>query len=499
MKTLEYLSANLGSPIVSDRDRALLCLINEAMENPNAIKQLGLNLKSDNFDIIWFSLKALLAISFRDTSKLKTIKSLVVNLGKNSSHFAIVNLCKNILEKLDNRSYSTKGVFKKLIPPIIDSTGMPNFYDNCDHSFKYAFENEHYSYVLSYICRAFRYDCKKASKRLFSYMKSLGYRKGKRYWKDMPDGWRNYYLGDRYETLLAYFARHGLQMLLMWCTQNLTAYSEDWGELLIYERDFDPATPMQLFKEKPDFIQFNDLNVETDTWLKKKITIKETYKLLNRTANWIPLYENTKFKSDNKSYGKYVTTCFIRKPVGKLPQKREIATVYYECKSCLINEVPCTAKKNKWLYVINDNHSNKLDSKLIPSYGIISEDFDDYKKLFPVPEIVEYFNLKQKPNTLKFYKGKELVINCINWRSGFHRNIGAGREDKFELANYGQVLLIKTKYLRKYLNESNLNLIAVANVNKQKISSSSQEYDYSGKNSKHKWLPFEIVKLKICR
>lgn len=495
MTTLELLSKYLGSPIIADRNRALECLIKEAMKNENAIRQLELNLKSNNFDIVWFSLKLLKAISLRDTNKIKTIKNPLLHLGENTQHFGIAKLCKDILENLNNIDYSNKKSFNKLIPKFVDLTDNSYFFVNCDHSLKYLFGSEEYSSELSRICRAFRYDGKKATKQLFTFMKSIGYKKGKLYWKEVPSHWRNYYGRERYEIRVSYFARHGLQMLLQWCVKNLVITREAWEELLVCERDFDPSIPTLLFDEKPCLIKFDDLNMKLVAWLNKKITTKETYKLLDPKAKWIPLYESTYFKSEDKSYDRNVTTCFIKKPIGKLKQKEEMSSVNYECRRCYINEVPIKAESNNWLFERSDNTDSNIDSKLIPSYGIVTESFNDFVILFPTPEIVERFKLKQKKNTLEYYKGKELVIYCINWRSGYKRNIGRSGEDRFELVNYGQLLMIKTKFLKKYLEEKNFKLLAVGNIWKWKLENSGKDYGNRDDNSKYDWLPVKIIKM----
>jgi len=326
-------------------------------------------------------------------------------------------------------------------------------------------------------------------------MKTLGYKKGKRYWKEMPEGWRNYYGENKYETRLSYYARHGLQIFITWCVNNISITNDKWDELLISKRNFDPSLPTELFMPKPNYIVFEDLHKDSKVWLKEKNTINKISKQLNEKSTWFPLYEDTEFKTSDKSFNKYITSCFIKKPNKKLPPKGMLATVNYECQGYYVNEFPFDFKGSN-LFVRNHNHEEKWENKLIPCYGIITESFDDYKKLFPAPEIVEFFKLKQKPNTLEFYKGKELVICCINWKDGYSIDYEARRLERLELSNHGEMLLIKTKYLKKYMKAHHtLELLAVGNVSKWNLNHYSKDFHNREENSKYDWLSPVIIKI----
>jgi len=498
MNTFEFLSQYLASPIVAHRNRATLCLFQETMSNPQAINQFALNLQSRNFDVVLNSLKVLQAVGLRDPRKVASLSKKIINLGKETDHFGIANLCKDILanlESVNSAKHWTGLISKKLTPKILKSEDSEMFFDNCDHFLEYSLGGKDYKYELSHICTAFRYDCKKASKQVFRYMKTLGYKKGTQYWKERPSRWRHDFEGDRYETKLQYYAKHAIKIFLMWCIKNLPITIGAWEEVLIYERKWDPSLSHLLVEEKPSFIRFTDLQMDTNAWLKKRIKKADAYELFYPKVEWIPLYENTNFRSEDKSFDRYVTTCFIRTPIGKLSRKIKLAPIYYSCRGCYISELPIKAKKKGWLTLDNYSGYDLLKGRLAPSYGIVSEDFDDYVKLFPAPEIIEYFKLTQKKNSLEYSKNGELVIRCINWRSGYHRDISSQGEDRFELANYGHLLMIKAKYLKKYLKDNDLKLIAVGNIWKRKVDKWSQEYDYKSKNSRHKWLSFEIIKL----
>ncbi|MFZ1321417.1 MAG: hypothetical protein WAT71_07660 [Ignavibacteria bacterium] len=495
MKTIQFLTKYLSSPIMAHRDLALLSLFNEAKSNPQVIKQLGLNLTSVNFDVVLNSLRILQALSFRNSRKVKPLLKKIAILMNNATHFGIINLCINILGNLEKVKATEELILKKVTPKINGTKSTEWFSDNCEHSLEYILGGKKYKYELSHICRAFRYDCKKASKQVFKIMKILGYKKGMKYWKERPQRWRNDFEGNYYETRIQYFARHAIQIFLLWCINNLSISREMWEDLRNYERNWDASIPSLLVQEKPDLIKFTDFNVQTDVWLKSRIKKEDAYELLLPNCEWIPLYENTKLRYDDKSFDRYVTTCFIRMPLKGLSKKIEFSPVHYTCSNCYINELPIEAKKAGLLS--NDSHvgNDFLENKLIPSYGIVSKNFDNYVKVFPAPEIVEYFKLKQKKNSLEYYKGNELIINCINWKSGYYRNIGNRAEEKFELANHGQLLMIKTKYLKKYLKENDIELIAVGSIWKRKNDNWGGGYERMEKYSKYKWFPFEIVKL----
>lgn len=497
MNTLEFLTTYLNSPIIAHRNKSLLCLFENAKTDRKAIGQLGLNLSSDNFDIVLNSLRVLYAISLVDSGKLKTVTKKVAKLGLKTNHFTIAILCRDILNEIGGQTISKANLItEKITPEITAPTDTEMFFDNCDYSLEYSLGAKDYKYELSHICRTFQYDCKKAAKQVFVYMKMLGYRKNTQYWKERPSRWQHDFEGNRYETRLNYFARHAIQMFLMWCVDNLTTTEKDWLELLTDERKWDASMPQLMIQNKPSFLHFTDIKTETDTWIKQRINKQKAYELFDPKRKWIPLYESTNFKYEDKSFDRHVTTCFVLPPVSNLSKKIEFSPPNYSCRGCYINELPAKAMQNEKLY-LDDSSSrhDELKDKLLPSYGIVSEDFDDYVKLFPVPEIIEYFKLTQQKNSLNYYKGKELVIYCINWKDGYYRNVGRQGEDRFELANYGHLLMIKTKYIKKYLEDNNLKLLTMGHIWKRKVDKWSHEGDYNNKKtSKYKWLSLEIIK-----
>ncbi len=493
MNTLEFLSQYLGSPIVAHRQRAIISLVKQSITNPKVILQLRQNLKSSNLDIVQNSLRVLLAIGYRKAELLYLVYNQLFNLGLRTNHFAILSLCNELLVLIDRKHEDLSQISKRLKPNLIVLKSNEYFFDNCNHSLEYLLGSKDYGYELAHICRAFRYDCKKAEKQVIKYMKELGYKKGSRYWKERPDWWGYDFEGKRYETSLQYFSRHSIQMFLLWCLKNLPIAKEDFEELLNYERNWDPAIPQLQVKEQPQMIKFPDMELEPNSWLKKKIVKSDAYNLIyNTNVVWFPLYESTNLKVEKKSFHKYITTCFIRTPIGKISRKNTTPTVNYNCHNCYINELPDIAEKEGLLAIQNDSMGS-LTNKLIPSYGHTEDDFDSYSKLFPSPEIVRFFNLKQKKNTLEYYNGKEIVVQYINWQSGYHRNVGTGREDRYELSNYGKLLLIKTKYLRKYIQENKLKLFAKGSITKQLVD--DYKSGFNSKDYKYKWLPFEIIKL----
>ncbi|MFA5033512.1 MAG: hypothetical protein WC614_10900 [bacterium] len=500
MDILEFLSQYLASPIVAHRNRATLCLFQEALTNSQAVSQLGLNLRSKNFDIVFGSLRILLAISLRAPEKVKPLIKGIISLGKQTGHFGIANLSKDILANLINVNLSLQhpiDLISTRVTPAMKYANNSNdiFYTNCDHFIEYELGGKNNMYEFSHICEVFKYDCKKAFRQVTYYMKIIGYKKGVQYWEESPSSLRYDIEGKHYKTRLHYYARHAIQMFLMWCVKNLSVSIETWKNFLVNERKWDASIPDLLVEEKPEFIKFTDLQVDAGAWLKKRIKKADAYELLNSKAEWIPLYERTYFKTEDKSFEKRVTTCFVRTPTEKLSKKIKVIPVDYSCRSCYINELPLKAKKKELLNTNKYSHSDFLEDRLIPSYGTVSEDFGGYVKLFPAPEIVEYFKLTQKKNSLEYYKGKQLVIHCINWESGYHRNIDGYGEDKFELANYGYLLIISSKYLKRYLLKNNLKLIAVGEIWKRKVGNLGREYPYNSKNAKYKQLSFEIVKI----
>ncbi len=497
MNTLEFISTYLKSPIIAYRNKSLLCLFENSKCDQRTINQLGLNLDSDNLDIVLNSLRIIYSISLLGNPKLQTINGKIAKLGLQTNHFTIACLCRDILDEIGNKAApKVKSITKKITPEIIETADEEMFFDNCDYSLEYSLGAKDYKYELSHICRTFRYDCKKAAKQVFANMRILGYRKKVQYWKERPSRWQYDFEGNRYETRLNYFARHAIQMFLMWCVKNLSTTESDWLELLTSQRKWDASLPKLNTQERPNFLRFTELEINTEKWIKSRIKNSDAYELFDPNAKWFPLYESTDFKYEDKAYNRHITTCFIKPPTFKISKKLEFSTPNYSCRNCYINELPIKARQDGRLYLDDSgNRHDELKDKLFPSYGIVSEDFDDCVKLFPAPEIIEHFKLSQRKNTLSYYKGSELVAYCVNWQDGYYRNVGRQGEDKFELANYGHLLMVKTKYIKKYLADKNLRLLVMGNVWKRKVDKWSHEGDYSNKKtSKHKWLSFEVIR-----
>lgn len=490
MDTLEYLSQYLSSPIVSHRNRAINIFVENALLNSAAVDQLGKNLGSENLDIVIGSLKIIFAVSLRNKSTTSRLSKKIMSLGKKSEHFEVVLLCKEILANLNNTS-TAENLKKKLTPCFKNKVSTKPFHVDCDLFIEYALGNQKYKYVLENICDIFEIDCKKAFKKVKRLMKELGYKDNKQYRKERPHRWRYDFDGVQFETSLNYYARHALNLFLMWCIQNLNTSEEGWDEFVSSKQIWDLAIPESLISKKPYWLVFKDLNTDVNTWLKMRIKKEEAYELLNLENKWVPLYEYTHFKGEGKSLNRYMSTCFIMKPTGKISKKMEFKPPRYSCDDCHINNLPISAYENGQIWLHEDSHYDFLKDKLLPTFGTASENYADYCKVFPAPEIVNYFKLKQKKNTLEYYKGKELVIHCINWRGGYRRSVDNRGEDEFELANYGYILMIKSKYLKKYMRENKLKLIAVGSISKYKIKMWSHDYD--SKNSKYKWLPMKIL------
>lgn len=497
MNTLEFISTYLKSPIIAHRKQSLLCLFENSKYDPRTIDQLRLNLSSDNLDIVLNSLRIIHSISLSGSPKLQKVTEKVAKLGMQTNHFTIASLCRDILDEIGGKAESkAKSVTNKITPDITEPTEGEMFFDNCDYSLEYSLGAKDYKYELSHICRAFKYDCKKAAKQVFANMRMIGYRKKVQYWKERPSRWQHDFEGNRYETRLNYFARHAIQMFLMWCVQNLSTTENDWLELLTSQRKWDASLPKLNIQERPHFLRFADLAINTEKWIKSRIKNSDAYELFDPKAKWFPLYESTDFKYEDKAFDRYAATCFLKPPIANLSKRIEFSPPHYSCRGCYINELPSLASQKGRLYLDDSNsRADELKNKLLPTYGVVTEDFDDYVKLFPALEIVEYFRLQQKRNSLDYYKGKELVVRCINWHDGYYRNVGRQGEDKLELAGHGHLLMIKTSYLKKYLEKKGLKLIVVGRISKHKVDKWSREYNFNDKkSSKNKWLSYEIIR-----
>ncbi len=498
MKTFEFLSKYFGSPVVSHRQRSTLLLFKEALSNPLAVKQLGDNLQSKDYDIILHSLRVLFAISVHDPNIIKSISLTILKVAKNTDHYGVALLGLDTLVNVatiePRLGSSIKSLGIELMPIIQEPTNQEPFYSSCDHSIEYLLGNQDLKYELNHICDAFRYECSEAFEKVSKTMRALGYRKGKSSRESNPSRWRNDFYGTHYQTKLFYYSRHSIQIFMMWCVKNLPISSEAWDELLIYERKWDPSVPELLIKEQPSIVGSLDLVTGVDDWLKKKVKKEEVYKLINSNDEWVPLYEQTHFKDEEKSFQRFVTTAFVKSPVSKLPRRTEIYIPHYQVRNGFINELPMIAKE-KGLLTLDSNRGrgDLFDGKLFPAYGVASDEYDEYVKLFPAPEIIEDLKLVQKKNTLEYYKGKEMVIQVINWRSGYDRDVDNRGEDRYEVINYGHILLMKTKYLKKYLKDNKYKLIAAGDLSKRKVKTYSDN-SYNPKNSRYKRASWELMK-----
>ena len=490
METYELISKYLSSPIVSHRRKALKLFVQDGLLVKAALDQLGRNLDSKNFDVVIESLKAIQALSLRDAHKVSALSVKVFNLGKRSKHFEIISLCRKVLSELDNGQESSDLLASKLQPKFRAIEPTDTFYAACDYSIEYKLGNKDYKYELSNICEAFRYECGPALEQVQLFMKKLGYKEGAQYWKEVPSRWRNDFDGHHYQTSLQYYSKHALDLFVFWCIQNLASSDSEWKHFLSDRKSWDPAYPELLTKEKPDSLVFRDMNESTDSWFRKRIKKEEGYEQLDFSKEWVALYENTNFRSEGKNFDRYMATCFMDKSVKKLSKKIELAVVRYACRNAPINSLPIEINKTGHLWVEEYSHYEFLKDKFFPTYGVVNEDSTDYAVIFPAPEIVGHFDLQQKKNTLEYYKDDELVIYCLNWHGGYRTQSSSHGEDRFELANYGQTLMIKTEYLKRYMADKKLKLIARSNVTKRKVKDWGSEYDPKG--SKYKWLPLEI-------
>lgn len=491
MKTLKFITEYLASPVVAYRKRARSVFFTQAMSSPGATQQLVKNLESENYDVVLNSLRILHAVAEHDPEKLRRSGQAIATLGKRTNHFAIAHLSKEIISILlasdASLEKSNRAIEVRLTPEFKQEQEEGYFSANCDHSLEYAFGSQDFKYELNHICDAFRHDCKKAAEAVFANMYSLGYRKDKIYRETRPARWRNDFYGHHYETELFYYSRHSIQIFLMWCVGNLPISQEVWKELVKYERKWDPSIPEAfLIESQPSFIGSLDLSMAVDEWMKKTLKKDDVYKLINMESEWVPLYESTHFKNEEKSFSRHVATCCIKLPINGFSTKTELGIPYYRIENSFINELPIGAKKQGALSLEKYPRDDKVDDKLIPNYGVGSEEYDGFVRLFPAPEIIEALGLNQKKNTLEYYKGKELVIRSINWRGGYQRNIGERGQDRYEQQNYGEVLLIKSKYLRKYLKANKLKLLALGDIWKRREKKYGGGYDFKIKDSKHK-------------
>lgn len=496
MKTKNFITKYLASPVIAHRKKALEVFFNEAQSNVDSRQQLIENLTSKNYDIVFNSLKVLRSLAEYDPQNISGYESKIVLLAKRTDHFGIVWLCKEISDILHEAEIlsdtENKAIQDKVTPTFKPSTGEGHFYDRCDFSLEYKLGNQDLKYELEHICDAFRYECKKAQRKVLASMRSLGYKEEKVYRETKPARWRDDHYGFRYETDLYYFSRNSVQIFLLWCVKNLQISEEAWRELVRYEREWDPSPPESfLITGKPDIVGNLDLSEDITKWLKTRVKKEEVYKLIDLSSEWVPLYENTYLKHDEKAFSRHIYTCCIKKPLGKFSRKTELSIPYYRAEKSYINELPIEAEKSGNLYLDNRNHDEDLDSKLIPTYGSSSEEYDEYVRMFPSPEIVRSLKLRQKRNTMEYYHGRELVVKNIHWRDGYESSAGGRGEDRYELATYGQVLLMKSKFLKQYLKQNKLKLLALGDISKRKEKRYGG-YEFKRENSRYKRASLEF-------
>ncbi|MEI6835676.1 MAG: hypothetical protein WCK59_02485 [Candidatus Falkowbacteria bacterium] len=490
MKTKQFITQYLKSPIVIHRKKALEVFFNEADSNLEFRQQLISNLKSDNYDIVLNSLKIIRSLVEYSPKKMLSCGPEIVFLAKNTNHFRIAYLCKEISDILYGVNFISEMAYKsvcKIVTPNFKQSEPDDKYFSCSYLLEYKLGNKDLKYNLDYICNAFKFEGTKAEKKVFEYMHYLGYKKEKIYRETKPMRWRDDYEGFNYKTDLYYFSEHSIQIFLMWCVKNLHIPKDAWDELLKHEREWDPSIPEStLIEGKPYIIDNIDLLSDADQWLKKRLKKEDAYKLINLSSEWTPLYENTYIKHDEKIFSRYIHTCCIKKPIGKLSKKIEIEIPYYQAENSYINELPVEAEKSCNLRLNSYGRDEELNNKLVPNYGISSEDYDEYVRIFPSPEIIKGLKLHQRKNTMEYYSGNKLVIKSIHWRDGYERSVGGRGEDRYQLGTYGQILLIKSKSLKDYLKLNKLKLLANGNILKRKEKRYGGNFDYKKENSRYK-------------
>lgn len=496
MKTKNFITKYLASPVIAHRKKSLEVFFSEAKLNIDFRQQLIENLTSKNYDIVFNSLKVLRSLAEYDLELITSYGQEIVALVKQTDHFGIAWLCKEISDLLHNTEVLSKADYtliqNKVTPIFKPSEEEEHFYDRCDFSFEYKLGNQDLKYELEHICDAFRYECKKAQGKVLKYMRSLGYKEKKIYRETKPARWRNDHYGFRYETDLYYFSRNSIEIFLLWCVKNLQISEEGWRELVRYEREWDPSIPESfLITSKPDIVGNLDLSEDVTKWLKTRVKKEEVYKLIDLSSEWVPLYENSYLKHDEKAFSRHVYTCCIKKPLGKFSKKTELGIPYYRAEKSYINELPLESEKLGNLHLDNRNHEEDLDNKLIPTYGSSSEEYDEYVRMFPSPEIVKALKLRQKRNTMEYYHGRELVIKNVHWRDGFETSVGGRGEDRYELGTYGQILLIKSKFLKQYLKQNKLKLLALGDIAKRKEKRYGG-YEFKRENSRYKRASLEF-------
>ncbi len=504
MNTLAFISKYLSAPPVPWRSSAYTALYKSALVDDKAIKQLKQNLRSDNLDIVENSLKVLLSLSQKTPVRVLSLKTDICNTAQRCRHFKIAYFAKNILADLVKIDASVNKELYKVInlitPKIFISTRREETYYrsySCEHGVEYTLGDESYKYRLSEICNAFEYDCKKALKKVLQIMRGMGYKKDTHYWKAVPPRWRrNYYRDENgYKTKLHYCSHHSIQIFLIWCINNLPLTKESWDSFLREQKNFDPSFVNQKISDRPSFIKFVDLNLDAKVWLKQKIKREDVFNSVKLSNPWVVLYENTYIRYEDKVFDRDISTCFSKTSLKSVKKKKEVFAPYYDCRNTGINEVPTIANQSKKLSVYGHN-SEEIERKISPSHGTISEtNFETtFNPIFPAPDLVDFLKLKQRKGTLEYYKGKELVVHCINWQNGYIANSGRSGEDKFQIVDHGTVLIIKSKYLKSFLKARKLRLISTGEITKRKIDKYGTGWDYKVEDTKRKRFAFEVSK-----
>jgi len=500
MKSLTFISKYLGVAPFDWRNNARKALYNSAFSNDETIEQLKENLCSDNLDIVENSFKVLFSLSHKAPKRIAGLKNDIFKAARRCSHFKIAYFAKGILENLISIDDSAKRELTqatKLITPLnfIANRNEENYrYYNCEHEAEYILGDADYKYKLGNICNAFEYDCKKALKKVLQNMRKLGYRKGKRYWKEVPSKWRRGYYGEKsYKTKLHYYSYHSIQMFLMWCIKNLPIRKRAWDEFLREQKDFEPFFVDEQITDRPSFAEFKNVKLDVDTWLKQKIKRGDVYRSVKLSQPWVVLFESTHIRYEDKVFHREISTCFAKGSLKKVKKKREVFPPYFTCSNFNIDEVPTIANEIGGLSVCGHN-AEEVEGKLSPTHGSISDtNFDSsFNPLFPTPELVKDLKLKQRRGTLEYYRGRELVVKCINWQNGYIANVGYSGEDKFELADYGSVLIIKTKYLKAFLKAHKVRLLSTGEIEKRKIDKYGKSWDYKKENTRCRRFAFEI-------
>lgn len=505
MGKLDSISKFISAPVTKWRYQSKLLILDEILKgNADLFKVVLKNLSSNDLTLIEDSLEVLVGISEKKPKLLANYAHLIIKVASRCKHYKIRHCSLLIfqnLSKLHHKHERGRKNISLLCTPVFRTRDAKEIRREWPYHLKYTL-GEHESYLIQEICEAFEVTHNKGIKVIFSLMRSLGYRQKKLYWKEIPRKWKDDYgnQGHIYRSEMYIFVHHAINQFIIWCVENYQINEKDWDEIALGLREFDPSFSEQEVACKPGFINFENPNQKAEEWLKQKIDARDIYKRVTLANQWVSLYENTQLRYDDKSFDLHCVTCFLKGKHLPRMKKTEFYPPSYESHNSLfINELPLSAFKNSLIYSSHFNHPRlDLTDILIPSFG--STHFNQYSDnyyLFPSPELFIGLDLIQKKGTLEYYKGRELVIKCLNWKGGyFHISPRYGSEN-WETAESGTILLIKRKYLKDFLQKNGLSLIAKATVTKRKISSHSgrneDSSDYSKKNYIHRYLPYKII------